>query len=160
MDQLICLEIVRIGDSEATYGRTLAYVYLDTIGDGEYEHLYTEDLIELGPARPTAFSPPTLTAATSSGCGRRPRKEVPDFGVPALKLPGAFPDASPSACPRRSLAWTRVDYVRRTALQRTSDCDTVVARRLLTRRGSEQCPRTLSLLDLATLDVLLAVLLD
>jgi hypothetical protein len=42
--------MVHIGDSEDAYGRTLAYVYLDTSGDGEYE-----DLIELGLAR-TTFS--------------------------------------------------------------------------------------------------------
>jgi len=49
------LEIPRIGDSEDAYGRTLAYVYLDANGDGEYEHLINEDLIELGLAR-TTFS--------------------------------------------------------------------------------------------------------
>ncbi len=32
------------------YGRTLAYLYLD---DGEYEHLYNDDLIGLGLARTT-----------------------------------------------------------------------------------------------------------
>jgi endonuclease YncB( thermonuclease family) len=32
------------------YGRTLAYLYLD---DGEYEHLYNEELIRLGLARTT-----------------------------------------------------------------------------------------------------------
>ena len=56
VDQLVCLEIVRIGDSEDAYGRTLAYVYLDTNGDGHYEHLYNEDLIELRLARTTTFS--------------------------------------------------------------------------------------------------------
>ena len=50
------LEIPRIGDSEDAYGRTLAYVYLDANGDGEYEHLFNEDLIELGLARTTTFS--------------------------------------------------------------------------------------------------------
>ena len=50
------LEIPRIGDSEDAYGRTLAYVYLDTDGDGKYEHLYNEDLIERGLARTTDFS--------------------------------------------------------------------------------------------------------
>jgi len=55
-DQLVRLEIPRIGDSEDTYGRTLAYVWLDTNGDGTYEHLYNGDLIELGLARTTTFS--------------------------------------------------------------------------------------------------------
>jgi hypothetical protein len=40
----------------AAYGRTLAYVYLDTEGDGEYEHLYNEDLITEGLACTTTFS--------------------------------------------------------------------------------------------------------
>ena len=53
---MVRLEIPRIGDSEDAYGRTLAYVYLDTNGDGEYEHLFNEDLIELGLARTTTFS--------------------------------------------------------------------------------------------------------
>jgi endonuclease YncB( thermonuclease family)/membrane-bound metal-dependent hydrolase YbcI (DUF457 family) len=55
-NRLVRLEIPRIGDSEDAYGRTLAYVYLDTDGDGEYEHLYNEDLIERGLARTTDFS--------------------------------------------------------------------------------------------------------
>jgi endonuclease YncB( thermonuclease family) len=55
-DRLVRLEIPRFGESEDAYGRTLAYVYLDTNGDGEYEHLYNEDLIELGLARTTDFS--------------------------------------------------------------------------------------------------------
>ena len=50
------LRIPRIGDSEDAYGRTLAYVYLDTNGDGKYEHLFNEDLLELGLARTTTFS--------------------------------------------------------------------------------------------------------
>ena len=50
------LEIPRIGDSEDAYGRTLAYVYLDTDGDGHYEHSFNEDLVELGLARTTDFS--------------------------------------------------------------------------------------------------------
>jgi endonuclease YncB( thermonuclease family) len=54
--RIVRLEIPRIGDSEDAYGRTLAYVYLDTNGDGEYEHLYNEDLITLGLARTTTFS--------------------------------------------------------------------------------------------------------
>jgi endonuclease YncB( thermonuclease family) len=54
--RIVRLEIPRIGDSEDTYGRTLAYVYLDADGDGEYEHLYNEDLIGLGLARTTDFS--------------------------------------------------------------------------------------------------------
>ena len=54
--RLVSLEIPRIGDSEDTYGRTLAYVYLDTDGDGRYEHSFNEDLIELGLARMTDFS--------------------------------------------------------------------------------------------------------
>lgn len=55
-DRLVRLEIPRVGDSEDAYGRTLAYVYLDTNEDGSYEHLYNEDLIELGLARTTTFS--------------------------------------------------------------------------------------------------------
>jgi endonuclease YncB( thermonuclease family) len=54
--RIVRLEIPRIGDSEDAYGRTLAYVYLDTDGDGEYEHLFNEDLITLGLARTTTFS--------------------------------------------------------------------------------------------------------
>jgi membrane-bound metal-dependent hydrolase YbcI (DUF457 family) len=54
--KLVRLEIPRIGDSEDAYGRTLAYVYLDTDKDGTYEHLFNEDLIELGLARTTTFS--------------------------------------------------------------------------------------------------------
>ena len=53
---MVRLEIPRIGDSEDAYGRTLAYVYLDTNSDGEYEHLYNEALIELVLARTTTFS--------------------------------------------------------------------------------------------------------
>lgn len=55
-DRLVRLEIPRIGDSEDAYGRTLAYVYLDTDADGAYEHLYNEDLLELGFARTTTFA--------------------------------------------------------------------------------------------------------
>jgi endonuclease YncB( thermonuclease family) len=55
-DKLVRLEIPRIGDSEDAYGRTLAYVYLDMDRDGVYEHLYNEDLIDLGFARTTTFS--------------------------------------------------------------------------------------------------------
>ena len=54
--RIVRRDIPRICDSEDAYGRTLAYVYLDTNGDGEYEHLYNEDLIELGLARTTTFS--------------------------------------------------------------------------------------------------------
>jgi endonuclease YncB( thermonuclease family) len=54
--RLIRLEIPRIGDSEDAYGRTLAYVYLDSDRHGSYEHLFNEDLIELGLARTTTFS--------------------------------------------------------------------------------------------------------
>jgi endonuclease YncB( thermonuclease family) len=54
--KLVRLEIPRIGDSEDAYGRTLAYVYLDTDKDGAYEHLFNEDLVELGLARTTTFS--------------------------------------------------------------------------------------------------------
>ncbi|MDQ5827050.1 MAG: metal-dependent hydrolase, partial [Chloroflexota bacterium] len=39
-DRLVRLEIPRIGDSEDAYGRTLAYVYLDTDSDGSYERLF------------------------------------------------------------------------------------------------------------------------
>jgi endonuclease YncB( thermonuclease family) len=55
-DRLVRLEIPRIGESEDAYGRTLAYVYLDTDNDGVYEHLFNEDLIELGLARTTTFA--------------------------------------------------------------------------------------------------------
>jgi endonuclease YncB( thermonuclease family) len=55
-DRIVRLEIPRIGDSEDAYGRTLAYVYLDTDRDGSYEHLFNEDLITLGLARTTTFS--------------------------------------------------------------------------------------------------------
>lgn len=55
-ERLVRLEIPRIGDSEDAYGRTLAYVYLDTDGDGRYEHSFNEDLVELGLARTTSFS--------------------------------------------------------------------------------------------------------
>ncbi len=55
-DRLVRLEIPRIGDSEDAYGRTLAYVWLDTNGDGSYEHSFNEDLVELGLARTTDFS--------------------------------------------------------------------------------------------------------
>lgn len=54
--RLVRLEIPRIGDSEDAYGRTLAYVYLDTDTDGSYDHPYNEDLITLGLARTTTFS--------------------------------------------------------------------------------------------------------
>ena len=54
--RLVRLEIPRVGDSEDAYGRTLAYVYLDTNDDGSYEHLFNEDLVELGLARTTTFS--------------------------------------------------------------------------------------------------------
>jgi len=37
-------------------GSTLAYIWLDTNRDGRYEHLFNEDLIELGLARTTTFS--------------------------------------------------------------------------------------------------------
>ena len=54
--RIVRLAMPRIGDSEDAYGRTLAYVYLDTNGDGEYERLYNKDLITLGLARTTTFS--------------------------------------------------------------------------------------------------------
>jgi endonuclease YncB( thermonuclease family) len=54
--RIVRLEIPRIGDSEDAYGRTLAYVYLDTNKDGSYEHLFNKDLITLGLARTTTFS--------------------------------------------------------------------------------------------------------
>ena len=56
IDRVVRLEIPRIGDSEDAYGRTLAYVYLDTDEDGEYEQLFNEDLIEAGLARTTTLS--------------------------------------------------------------------------------------------------------
>jgi endonuclease YncB( thermonuclease family) len=55
-DRLVRLEIPRVGDSEDAYGRTLAYVWVDADGDGSYERLFNEDLIELGLARTTTFS--------------------------------------------------------------------------------------------------------
>ncbi len=55
-ERVVRLEIPRIGDSEDAYGRTLAYVWLDTDGDGAYEHLFNEDLVEHGLARTTTFS--------------------------------------------------------------------------------------------------------
>jgi Staphylococcal nuclease homologue len=55
-NRLARLEIPRIGDSEDAYGRTLAYIWLDTNRDGRFEHLYNEDLIALGLARTTTFS--------------------------------------------------------------------------------------------------------
>jgi endonuclease YncB( thermonuclease family) len=55
-DRLVRLEIPRIGDSEDAYGRTLAYIWIDTNRDGRYEHLFNEDLITLGLARTTTFS--------------------------------------------------------------------------------------------------------
>jgi endonuclease YncB( thermonuclease family) len=54
--RIVRLEIPRIGDSEDAYGRTLAYVWLDTTGDGEYERLFNEELIKFGLARTTTFS--------------------------------------------------------------------------------------------------------
>ncbi|CAN5910145.1 hypothetical protein BH23ACT11_BH23ACT11_12670 [soil metagenome] len=54
--RLVRLEIPRIGDSEDAYGRTLAYVFLDTNKARSYEYLYNDDLIELGLARTTGFS--------------------------------------------------------------------------------------------------------
>ena len=54
--RLVRLEIPRIGDSEDAYGRTLAYLYLDANKDGSYEHLFNQDLVELGLARTTTFS--------------------------------------------------------------------------------------------------------
>jgi endonuclease YncB( thermonuclease family) len=55
-ERIVRLEIPRVGDSEDDYGRTLAYVYLDTNDDGYYEHLFNEDLITMGLARTTTFS--------------------------------------------------------------------------------------------------------
>ena len=56
MDRLTCLKILRIGDSEDAYGRTLAYVWVDQDGDGTFEHLLNEDLLRLGYARTTSFA--------------------------------------------------------------------------------------------------------
>ncbi len=53
---LVRLKILRIDDSEDAYGRTFAYVYLDTNGDGRYEHSFNDNLVELGLARTTDFS--------------------------------------------------------------------------------------------------------
>lgn len=54
--RLVKLAIPRIGDSGDIYGRTLAYLYLDTGGNGRYERLFNEDLIVRGYARTTTFS--------------------------------------------------------------------------------------------------------
>ncbi len=54
--RLVRLEIPRIGDSEDAYGRTLAYIHIDTDGDGKYERSFNEDLVALGFARTTTFS--------------------------------------------------------------------------------------------------------
>ena len=54
--RLIRLEIPRIGDSEDAYGRTLAYIRIDTDGDGKYERSFNEDLVFSGFARTTTFS--------------------------------------------------------------------------------------------------------
>lgn len=54
-DRIVRLEIPRLGDAEDAYGRTLAYVYLDTDGDGSYEHLFNQDLLQLGLARTSTF---------------------------------------------------------------------------------------------------------
>ena len=99
MDQLICLKILRISDSEDAYGRTLAYVYLGTNNGGDYAHLYNENFIRLGLARTTDFS--HAYRREFSGCGMRPRLATPAYGAPALRLPRASPDASPSAHSRR-----------------------------------------------------------
>lgn len=50
------LDILRIGGSEDAYGRTLAYIYLDTDRDGSYKHLFNENLVTLVLARTTTFS--------------------------------------------------------------------------------------------------------
>ena len=86
-NRLIRLEIPRIGNSEDAYGRTLAYVYLDPDKNGTYEHSFNEDLIILGLARTTTFSHTyrflTPTAASSSGCAKKPRSAEWDCGVHA-----------------------------------------------------------------------------
>ncbi len=91
--RLVRLEIPRIGDSENAYGRTLAYVWLDTNRDGRYEHPFNEDLVTLGLAAP----PPsrTSTAASSRGRGRRPRLAAQGSGAPAPRPPGASTAAPP-----------------------------------------------------------------
>lgn len=68
---------VYVGDPEDAYGRTLAYVYLDTNNHGSFEHPFNEDLLDLGLAR-------TTTAASLSSSGRRPKRGVPVSGMPAL----------------------------------------------------------------------------
>lgn len=55
-DQIVKLQIPRIGDSQDAYDRTLAYVYIDQDGDGHYEHLFNEDLLRFGLARTTSFA--------------------------------------------------------------------------------------------------------
>ncbi len=54
--RVVRLEVPRLGDSEDAYGRTLAYLYIDLNDDGEYEHRFNEDLLNLGLARTTAFA--------------------------------------------------------------------------------------------------------
>jgi endonuclease YncB( thermonuclease family) len=55
-ERIVRLQMPRVGNSEDAYGRTLAYVYLDTDRDGSYDNLFNEDLLELGLARTTTFS--------------------------------------------------------------------------------------------------------
>lgn len=50
------MELPILGHSEDTCGRTLGYDNLDTNGDDRYEHLFNEDLLELGLARTIPFS--------------------------------------------------------------------------------------------------------
>jgi inner membrane protein len=50
------MEIPRAGDSEESYHRTLAYLYLDADHNGSYERLFNRDLLKLGYARVTTFS--------------------------------------------------------------------------------------------------------
>lgn len=54
-DCLVKLQISRICDAEDTYGRTLAYLYLDTGRNNLYQRLFNEDLIAGGYARTTDF---------------------------------------------------------------------------------------------------------
>ena len=102
MDQLICLKILRISDSEDAYGRTLAYVYLGTNNGGDYAHLYNENFIRLGLARTTDFS--HAYRREFSGCGMRPRLATPAYGAPALtrdQKPSAAQAALPHPAGRR-----------------------------------------------------------
>ncbi len=50
------MQPLRLGESKGTYGRMLAYVYLDLDGDQLPEEMFNMDLIEGGYARTTIFA--------------------------------------------------------------------------------------------------------